>query len=404
INYTFRYFIEISFQHFLPTLNSIFSKARIFGVSAYGVNVSFLWSVILLLSLIIVESRAIFRILRVLTKYAITNLTDDGQGLTAHLAGSIFYGNALLSLFFSIRFMQSWRKLSILWLRMETTDGLNFSPDKCIRLKAIFVATSILVLASVEHMMSMMSKLDFSYPPAEMLRILILDSHGFLIGPYDYNLGIGIAIFVLSKFATALWNFQDLIIILISMGLTSRYRRLNLYVTNAIAFEKYHEGQKRFGTDLYLHIQLWRRLREAYVRQAALVRLVDKKLGGLILLSNINNLFFICLQLFNGTHRDKSSALNRGYYLFSVGFLILRACGVVLAASDVHRHSQKAVTCLNNCPSHSYNIEVKRLHYQLTHDFVALSGNGFFALRRQVLLEVAATILKYELVLIQYDK
>ncbi|KAF9406736.1 hypothetical protein HW555_012999, partial [Spodoptera exigua] len=242
------------------------------------------------------------------------------------------------------------------------------------------------------------------FPIEEFVYRYVTLSHGFLLRAQDYSPWNGIPIFILSKLATVLWNFQDLIIILISMGLSSRYKRLNLYVRNVVTVEKRSEAKPKFGTDLYLQIQVWRRLREAYVRQSTLVRMVDRKLGSLVLLSNINNLYFICLQIYLGIHKPSSSTISRCYFLFSLSWLILRACSVVIAASDVHLHSQRALKLLHSCPSANYNIEIKRLQYQLAHDFVALTGMGFFSLRRELLLEVAAAILKYELVLIQYDK
>ncbi|KAG7304210.1 hypothetical protein JYU34_011148 [Plutella xylostella] len=47
---------------------------------------------------------------------------------------------------------------------------------------------------------------------------------------------------------------------------------------------------------------------------------------------------------------------------------------------------------------------VQRLEKQLTKDVVALSGKGFFYLNRGILLEVVSSIIKYELVLLEFDK
>lgn len=60
----------------------------------------------------------------------------------------------------------------------------------------------------------------------------------FVVFSGEYNLWIAVPIFFLSKVATILWNFQDLVIILISMGLTSRYHRLNSLVKCIIKSEK----------------------------------------------------------------------------------------------------------------------------------------------------------------------
>ncbi|KAJ8735040.1 hypothetical protein PYW08_014290 [Mythimna loreyi] len=388
------------YDDFLPVLNSVFSMARYFGISGFEVSLAFLWCLILFIMLFVTESFAIWRIVTLLGGWRV-QVTNES--LIGRLSGSIFYANALLSLFLSSKFVHSWRKLSRFWLSMEINTALDFPPDVRIRKRTICITVFVGTIAVLEHALSMVSATGVGFPIEEFFYRYITLSHGFILRKQDYNLWYAIPIFIVSKLATVLWNFQDLIIILISMGLSSRYHRLNLYVSRVITIEKRFEVKQRFGTELYLQIQVWRRLREAYVRQSTLVRMVDRHLGSLVLLSNVNNLYFICLQIYLGIHKGNGTTINHLYHLFSLGWLIFRACSVVLAASDVHLHSQKALKCLQQCPSASFNIEMKRLQYQLAHDYVALTGMGFFSLRRELLLEVAAAILKYELVLIQYD-
>ncbi|XP_047541189.1 gustatory receptor for sugar taste 64a-like [Vanessa atalanta] len=220
---------------------------------------------------------------------------------------------------------------------------------------------------------------------------------------HEYTLWLAIPIFIMSKSATILWNFQDLIVILISMGLTSRYYRMNSFVKYVIRYEKRAGKVKKFGTDYCFQANTWCRIRQAYVQQAALVRKIDEDLGPLVFLSNLNNLYFICLQLFLGIRRIDGTLINKIYYFFSLGWLILRASSVVLSAADISLHSKRALPYLHSCPSSAYNIEIKRLKDQLSHDVIVLSGMGYFYLDRQKLLQVAAAIVKYELILLQYD-
>ncbi|XP_022823780.1 gustatory receptor for sugar taste 64f-like [Spodoptera litura] len=389
------------YDDFLSILNNVFKKARYFGISGYGFNLSFAWSLVLFTMLVVAETVAVWKVVRFLGGWL---MSASDNGFIGRMSGAIFYANALISLFLSSKFVHSWRNLYIYWLSTETNTALKFPPDVRTKKRATLIIVFVISVASIEHILSMISATGVGFPIGEFVYRYVTISHGFLLRAQDYSAWNGIPIFILSKLATVLWNFQDLIIILISMGLSSRYKRLNLYVRKIVTVEKRTETKPKFGTELYLQIQVWRRLREAYVRQSTLVRMVDRKLGSLVLLSNINNLYFICLQIYLGIHKPSSSTISRCYFLFSLSWLILRACSVVIAASDVHLHSQRALKLLHSCPSANYNIEMKRLQYQLAHDFVALTGMGFFSLRRELLLEVAAAILKYELVLIQYDK
>ncbi|XP_026323299.1 gustatory receptor for sugar taste 64a-like [Hyposmocoma kahamanoa] len=386
-------------DEFLSTITSIFISAKYFGLPSYGGVLAHCYGITLFLLLAALEAGAVWKIILVLGVAA-----TDGRGLVARLSGCVFYGNALLSLILTWRFISSWKCISVLWTLAETTGGLYFPPDLKIKRRVIIVTCNFIICAIVEHVMSMISATGLDIPPEEYFDRYILSSHGFLLKPEEYNIWLGIVIFVLSKLATILWNFQDLIIILISMGLTSRYRRLNKFVDDFVRLEKRHKEKAKLGTELYAQVLTWRRLREAYVRQATLVRKVDQKLGKLILLCNLNNFYFICLQLFLGLNQNSNmGVINKSYYFYSLGWLLFRACSVVLVAADVNLHSKKALSCLYCCPGSAYNVEIKRLENQLTYDFVALSGMRFFFLDRQLFLEVAAAIVKYELVMIQYD-
>ncbi|XP_046974790.1 gustatory receptor for sugar taste 64a-like [Vanessa cardui] len=383
----------------LPTMTTVFMIARWFGIPTFGGSFFLYWALLILTMLAAMVVAAIWKLIRLLSGIA----TNNTSGLMARLSGLIFYGNGLFSLILSWKFVNKWKTLSIDWLKMETGE-INFPPDVTIRRRVIFVVTFVALLAIAEHTLSMISATGLDCPFNEYFERYILSSHGFLLKTSEYTLWLAIPIFIMSKSATILWNFQDLIIILISMGLTSRYCRMNSFVKYVIRYEKRAGKGKKFGTDYCFQANTWCRIRQAYVQQAALVRKIDEDLGPLVFLSNLNNLYFICLQLFLGIRRIDGTLINKIYYFFSLGWLILRASSVVLSAADISLHSKRALPYLHSCPSTAYNIEIKRLKDQLSHDVIVLSGMGYFYLDRQKLLQVAAVIVKYELILLQYDK
>ncbi|CAH2990303.1 unnamed protein product [Chilo suppressalis] len=339
---------------FLPTLTKIFTMAQWFGIPSYGNKISHVWAVVALLMLIAIEGTALWKLAKNLS-----TMDADDESITARVAGSIFYGNGLLSLILSWFFISSWKRISFFWSKAEVTDGAYLSQDRRIHGRVVFITWLVALVACGEHILSMISATGFDIPPLKYFERYILSSHGFIITNESYTLWTAIPIFLLSLIATILWNFQDLIIILISVGLTSRYRRLNLYVNRVVNFERRNKDVEKVEFEKYLRCEQWRRIREAYVRQAALVRMVDAKIGPLILLSNINNFYFICLQLFLGINKSQGSAASVVYYLISLAWLIFRACGVVLTAADIQFHSKRALTYINACPAPGYNIEVR---------------------------------------------
>ncbi|XP_045503452.1 gustatory receptor for sugar taste 64a-like [Colias croceus] len=385
-------------KEFLPTMTNIFKMAKYFGIPTYGGRLALLGAIVMLAMLMILETVSISKLIKTLNSWNV----NPKDSVISRLSGSIFYGNALLSMLISWKIISNWEELALFWKRTERIE-LNILPDKRIRARIIFISSYVGICAFVEHALSMMSGTGLDCPPGEYFERYILSSHGFILQRSEYSLWIAIPIFILSKLATIFWNFQDLIIILISVGLASKYNRLNLFVHRFVLFEKKMKYHNRV-VSLPLRIKIWRNLRQAYVQQSELVRKVDQSLGGLILLSNLNNLYFICLQLFLGISGSKGTAINIIYYYFSLAWLLYRASGVVLAAADINIHSKRALPHLYSSVSGAYNIEIKRLKTQLENDDVALSGLGFFYLYRQKLLEVAAAIVKYELILLQFDK
>ncbi|XP_048006537.1 gustatory receptor for sugar taste 64a-like [Leguminivora glycinivorella] len=382
--------IHLDFLHIIAI---VFKAARWFGIPSQGAMATMCISLIILVMLFALEVTAIWKLARTFGGWDVV----EGS-VIARLSGAIFYGNALFSQILTWKFITSWKYLSYHWMRADTALGVPLLADDNIRKKITIVTGVVSICATLEHALSMMAATGFDCLPENYFERYILTSHGFLLNSHEYSLLLGIPIFLLSKFATIMWNFQDLIIILVSIGLTSKYRRLNWKMNYIITFE-----QKIYNQSLkYSQVQTWRRLRQAYVRQAALVRRVGNKLSHLILLSNLNNLYFICLQLFLGINNEQGPPINRIYYLLSLSWLISRACGVVLAAADIQIHSKIALPLLQTTCS-TFNVEVDRLKKQLKFDRVALQGMGLFCLDRRLLLKVAAAILTYELILIEFD-
>ncbi|GBP26081.1 Gustatory receptor for sugar taste 64a [Eumeta japonica] len=305
-------------------MSSILRQARWFGVAGGGGRYSKAWGLNLLGVIFVVVGVSVLRVIR-----ALTGQTMNSSGIylmsgsvTVRLSGAIFYGNGLFSLLLMWRLASRWRDIARRWINVEESAFLNIVRDRALRRHMIMV-TAILGVCTVGH----------------------------------YSLYIGIPVLIVSNLATCLWNFQDLVIILFSMGLASRYRRLNSFVGQHVKKENRCDNRLKMRLNIRLNVSTWRRIRKAYVSQAALVRCVDAEIGAIILLSNLNNLYFICLQLFLGITQDSGNTVNRVYYIASLVWLCVRACSVVLAAAEVHAHSKRALVHVYECPVWSYGPE-----------------------------------------------
>ncbi|CAB3221020.1 unnamed protein product [Arctia plantaginis] len=120
----------------------------------------------------------------------------------------------------------------------------------------------------------------------------------------------------------------------------------------------------------YLPPSTWGTLREDYNRATRLIRRFDDVFGGLVLLSFATNLFWICLQIFN------ILGLFQGYEhpIFTTSVLITRFTTMCLSAASVNVASMVPASALYRVTSCSYSIEMAGTI--LTYELVLLQLGG----------------------------
>ncbi|KAG5323920.1 GR05A protein, partial [Acromyrmex heyeri] len=232
------------------------------------------------------------------------------EGIVTATSGAIFYANCVMGLIIFFWLSSRWVTLQRDWRSMELFIDSNKMERPKLRWKLYLIAASILFVALIEHILSILvhvKKYDWSGKSdnatfLNFLEIYCTSSHAFileihLLKNFDYfktleflfsvkyNLALGIFIFIVSKLATFTWNFTDVFIAMVATGLAERYKTLNKYVISSIS--------KHRPID-------WSELREDYAVLSFMVKKVDNDISPIILLSFVNNLYFICLQLLKG--------------------------------------------------------------------------------------------------------
>ncbi|XP_031638769.1 gustatory receptor for sugar taste 64f-like [Contarinia nasturtii] len=251
------------------------------------------------------------------------------------------------------------------------------------------ISLSVLFLALIEHLLSITSAMHHvitcqmgKNPFVELIKQNV---------PFLFNSDSEISFWeatsvsFISLISTFLWNFLDVFIVVISIGLTMHFKLFN------------HDLNRANG--MHMPKQFWIDRRAQYRRLCDLVNVVDKRIAHIILLSFSNNLFFICKQLFQSL-RPLPTYLLMIYFWFSLIFLIMRAFVVSFCAACINDESKKPLKVLCAVPPYSWNNETKRFYEEVSNDTIALSGMRFFFLTRKLILSVCATIVTYELVLV----
>ncbi|XP_063835387.1 gustatory receptor for sugar taste 64f-like [Ostrinia nubilalis] len=318
----------------------------------------------------------------------------------------IFYGTTCITMVMFFHVARSWPGLVKHIAKNEEIDP-NFDPvltNKCNITCAI-----VLMLALLEHILSLLSAFAGAmvcHPNKAFYEGFVTHSYPWVFNVLRYSPPFGAITQFLHFQATFIWNFSDLFVICMSYYLTSRLQHIN--------------GKLLAAQGKYLPEVFWKTTREDYCRATQLVRRVDEVISGIVFISFANNLFFICLQLFNtledgikGTgecsSRSKATSVKllggyeaATYFLFSLVYLISRSIAVSLIASQVNAASMVPAPVLYEVPSPVYCVEVQRFLDQVNGDNVALSGLQFFSVTRGLLLSVAGTIVTYELVMVQF--
>ncbi|CAH0722915.1 unnamed protein product, partial [Brenthis ino] len=393
-----------SFQVCLRTtlvIGQLFSLLPVNGVwSKKASDVKFVWAswkcTYLFLSLL----GQIF--ITVMCIHKVLHSTSSLNGTTP----IIFYSTTCVTMLLFLKVARMWPTLVKEIARIEDLDPYH---NKSLVNKCNATCAIVLSLALLEHVLSLLSAIagtmacisnELSY------RHFVKHFYPWVFNFLPYTFWLGILTQFLHFQSTFIWNFSDLFVICMSYYLTARLDHVNQKLLNA-------QGK-------YLPEVFWRTTREDYGRAVQLVRRVDEVISGIIFISFANNLFFICLQLFNTLedgikgqaecdNREKGKTNLLGgyeaalYFLFSLFYLIARSVSVSLIASQVNTASTVPAPVLYDVPSPVYCVEVQRFLDQVNGDKVALSGLQFFSITKGLLLTVAGTIVTYELVMFQFN-
>ncbi|XP_037048444.1 uncharacterized protein LOC119082852 [Bradysia coprophila] len=282
--------------------------------------------------------------------------------------------------------MQSWENVekNILMLTKPIADNGKLAN------KIRIISTVVLITSLCEHLMSIASELtkqDTCRSINDPLKRLIVGQLPHVFACIKYDIFKGLCAKTVNLLATFMWSYTDLFVMILSVGLSSLFKRIN---ESLIANKEMTEN-------------LWTQHRQAYRKLCTLCELVDNNISKITLVSFSNNLYFICVQLLWSLNPMPNITVAL-YFWFSFVFLVSRTLAVTLYSAEINDQSKEPLKVIRNVPREAWCLEIKRFSNEITRDTVALSGMKFFFLTRGVVLSVAATIVTYELVLIQFHE
>ncbi|XP_037906242.1 gustatory receptor for sugar taste 64a-like [Hermetia illucens] len=322
-------------------------------------------------------------------------------GITARNTVSlVFFTMSQLSYGLFLLLARKWPKMMAHWLDKESKflhPPYTSSKD---HLKRDVKLTTVVIglLAIFEHIMFQASTIYTFYirvtqcqvESEDYIRLYYTEHYPHVFSALPYNHVLAVMIQVLSFTSTFVWNFMDLFIILISIGLTKRFKQLNERLLRAM--EENPNRPEAF----------FREIRLDFITLYDILGYADKEMSFIILLSCLNNLYFICYQLMN-IFQKLRFPINYGYFWMSLLYLMGRSAYLFLQASTIQDVSRVPVKILAKTPRGVWCTEIDRFLYQIHTETIALSAMGLFHFTRKLFFSMVGTFMTIELVIIQFD-
>lgn len=207
----------------------------------------------------------------------------------------MFYGFGVIRLCIFLYLSTQWREIMSYWHAKERPflalpyvriEGISLS------LKIRLTGLVFFTLYLIEHLLFQVLMEEVNQHQIMLCNVTHLSAlnnfmrivrpHLLEILPFHWTIFI-IFQWLISVLAFG-WNFVDYFIIIISLGISTRFTQLN----ERLKRTKCHEMGSKFWIDTRVH----------YTNLVDLVQFIDKKIAALVLIAMSHNLFLICTKVF----------------------------------------------------------------------------------------------------------
>ncbi|XP_030373432.1 gustatory receptor for sugar taste 64f [Scaptodrosophila lebanonensis] len=306
----------------------------------------------------------------------------------------IFRGCILLVCVNALMLAKKWPALMMYWYEVEQDlPQYQTQVEKSRMAYTIHMVMFVgMMLSLAEHLLSMISAISYSnycHRTDDPIRNFLTTINDEIFYVFNYSVPLAMWGKIQNVYSTFIWNYMDIFVMIISVGLAANFRQLN---DNLLKFKGMH-----------MPPTYWSERRIQYRNLCTVCEKLDNAISLITMVSFSNNLYFICVQLLRSLN-TMPTVTHAVYFYFSLMFLIGRTLAVSLYSASVNDESRRTLRYLRCVPKESWCPEVKRFTEEVNSDFVALTGMKFFNLTRKLVLSVAGTIVTYELVLIQFHE
>lgn len=231
-----------------------------------------------------------------------SDAVDPNYTNAKSLAGLVFFtvNSCATSIFFYIA--MKWRQLMMQWEKNESVFQRRpyLTASSYTLRKKITIAGAIVFLGGfVEHCLAKSQSFyswDYEshycnnsyhgtlhyYANRDFYSVFVL------VLPFYHHI-LGILFYLGSFMMTFTWSFVDFFIIVISLGISERFRQFNDYLN-----DMYKTGSPQIATQ-----QFWKTARFHFGLICEILEHVDRTISIVVIVSCLSNLYHICLQVLN---------------------------------------------------------------------------------------------------------
>ncbi|XP_060517072.1 gustatory receptor for sugar taste 64f-like [Cylas formicarius] len=101
-------------------------------------------------------------------------------------------------------------------------------------------------------------------------------------------------------------------------------------------------------------------------------------------------------------NEERTAVIDSIYFFYSFGFIAARVAAVSLYSATLNEAARRPVEYLYSLPTENYTLDVSRLITQINYMQNGITGHGFFLITKNFLLQAAATVITFELMIFQF--
>ena len=225
--------------------------------------------------------------------------TKAGPLSPSNIVGILFFANCsfICILFFklSMKFgfiMERWSQVEKILEKSKFHEKLIQS-RWTLKRKVIVCSSVALISAAVEHSFSLAVSYQrgvyetnvCNWTRGNSFENYVTKHLSFMFNVISYNFITGVLAEYFNISFTFYWNFLDIFLMVISIGLSNNYELINERI--------------RFYKDLVVQDEVWSEIRSDYNKVSELLKFVDGYLDKMIVLACLNDSYFMLVQLLN---------------------------------------------------------------------------------------------------------